>query len=324
MTNSRTLRWLRRHRIAVLKGGWSRERSISLKTGTAMEASLRRLGIRYRAIDVQSNIADVLRRKKIQFAFIGLHGAFGEDGQVQHLLDRLGILYTGSGAVSSSVAMDKTVSRELFRAAGLRIPDGFAFSAADFRRHKKYWLGKVRRCLKKGPVFIKPSDQGSAIGAARVDRPDLISSALRRCFRAGNEALVERFIPGCELTVGVLGRRALPVIEIQPVHNFYDFHSKYAKGGSRHLIPAPLSPRETGRIQSHALRAFSALNGRVYGRVDFIRSKKGRFFILEVNTIPGMTETSLLPEAAASSGMNFDRMLLRIAALSIKAGMKKR
>jgi len=170
--------------------------------------------------------------------------------------------------------------------------------------------------IKKGPVFVKPTDQGSAIGAAPAKTWPEFQRALKNCFRVSNDALVERHIIGREFTVGILGKKVLPVIEIVPEHAFYDFHSKYAAGGSRHLCPAPLSKGDTRVAQQLSLRAFEAIGCTGYGRVDLLRDNKGRFFVLEVNTIPGMTNTSLLPDAARAAGLPFDDLVLKIVELS--------
>lgn len=318
MTRASLLQWLRHHRVAVLKGGWSKERAISLKTGQAVEAALRRLKIPVIGIDVRPDIAVTLIKKKIQFCFIALHGPFGEDGRLQASLDALKIPYTGSGALASAIAMDKDLSKRSFSAAGVATaPWVTVYRKGKFQiQNSKF---KILNLLKQGPVFIKPVDQGSAIGVSRVTSAAQLQKALNACFRVSHGALVERLIEGREFTVGILGRRPLPVVEIIPKHNFYDFHSKYAKGGSKHLVPAALTMKQTKTVQQLALKAFQALECTVYGRVDLMMDKKERFFVLEVNTIPGMTSTSLLPDAARAAGLSFDDLVLEIVRLSIHA-----
>lgn len=308
---------LRRRRLAVLKGGWSRERPISLRTGAAVEAALRRLRLPFVSIDADRDVLTRLMRQRIQFAFICLHGTFGEDGQIQALLESAGIGYTGSGPLASAAAMNKPLAKALFSARGLPVAPGFVVSAERWRADETAVGADVRRFLRGGPVIVKPTDQGSAIGVTPVMKKTQLRAALRACFRVSREALVERYRPGRELTVGIIGRRALPVVEIVPEHAFYDYHSKYAKGGSRHLVPAPLPAALARGIRETALAAFQALGCEIYGRVDFMMPKSGRFFLLEANTIPGMTETSLLPDAAKAAGMSFDELVLRIAALSV-------
>jgi D-alanine-D-alanine ligase len=307
---SAALAWLKSRRVAVLKGGWSRERPISLKTGAAIEASLKRLGVKAVGIDVKPSVAADLLKRKINFAYIALHGEFGEDGRLQNALDVVGIPYTGSGAISSALAMDKVLSKEAFVAKKVPTP------AWAIVKKGETVPPAVRALLKKGRVFVKPSDQGSAIGAAPAKNPNELSRALKNCFRVADTALVERHIDGRELTVGILGKKALPVVEIVPEHSFYDFHSKYAAGGSRHLVPAPLSRAETRQAQRLALRAFNALNCSAYGRVDLMFDARGKFYVLEVNTIPGMTNTSLLPDAAKAAGLTFDDLVVKIVELS--------
>lgn len=311
--NNSTLKWLKSHRVAVLKGGWSRERPISLKSGQAVERAFRRLGVRAISIDVKTNIMDVLKKKRVQFAFISLHGAFGEDGGVQAVLDVMKIPYNGSGPLASALAMDKNLSKVLFAKAGVPIPEGISVSKNDS-------LADATRLAARGPVFVKPFDQGSAIGASRVDKPAQLKKALAACFRVSSAALVEKFVPGREFTVGVLDGKALPVVEIIPKHAFYDFHSKYAAGGSRHVTPAPISAALTKRAQTLSLRAFKALGCSGYGRVDLLMKKTGQMVVLEVNTIPGMTDTSLLPDAARAIGISFDELVLKICAAALRSG----
>lgn len=322
MTQSNALRWLKKHRVAVLKGGWSKERPISLKTGEAVESSLKNLGVRFSSLDVQPNIAEVLKKKKIQFCFICLHGPFGEDGRIQSLLDILRIPYTGSGAVASSLAMNKEISKVLFRESGVLTAPWVVIPKSQFEENPKAAMAPAQRLLSKTPVFIKPVDQGSAIGISKVTKKKDLFRALRSCFRTSEGALVEQFVPGRELTVGILGQQALPVVEILPVHSFYDYHSKYAKGGSRHIAPARIFPKAKKQVQKAALKAFAALGCTVVGRVDFIMRKNGQMMALEVNTIPGMTTVSLLPDAAKAAKISFDDLVCKIAMHSLENGRK--
>ena len=317
MSKPHILRWLKKKRVAVLKGGWSRERAISLKTGKAVEDSLRRMRVRSHSIDVQEDIETVLKKKKIQFAILCLHGTFGEDGQVQSLLDRLKIQYTGSGAIASSLAMNKATSKVLFQEAGLKTAPWALLSKSHFLEDPIKSTKNVRTLLSRGPIFIKPVDQGSAIGISYVKKRKLLFPSLKKCFAVSDQALIEKYIKGRELTVGLLGRRALPLIEIRPEHDFYDYYSKYAKGGSRHLIPVSLPSSKVRHIQTLAKKAFRVLGCKGYGRVDFILDQRGVPMILEVNTIPGMTPTSLLPEAAKHVGISFDDLVLQICSFSM-------
>ena len=313
----RALAWLRRRRVAVLKGGWSSERAISLLSGRAVERALRRLGVKAEGIDVRPDVAERVARRKIRFCFLAVHGPFGEDGRLQAALDMIGVPYTGEGQQTSAAAMDKDVSKRLFRDAG--VPTAPWALVEKTGRGEWSGLAAARSLARTGPAFVKPNDQGSAIGVSRVRGARALDAALRTAFRYSSRVMVERFVAGREMTVGILGDRALPVVEIVPEHAFYDFHSKYAKGGSRHLVPAPVSAAATRRLQAASLAAFRALDGRVYGRVDLILRPSGKPVVLEVNTIPGMTATSLLPDAARAAGLDFDRLVLRVAALSLAA-----
>lgn len=309
--------WLRSRRVAVLKGGWSRERPISLKTGAAVEVAFHRLKIPFFSIDVNRSIFSVLAKKKIQFAFIALHGEFGEDGGIQSGLEAMKIPYTGSGPVASGIAMDKDLSKKIFRQAGVPTPE-WTIVPQNLIDHDET-MARAIALLKRGPVFVKPIDQGSAIGAAPAKNHTQLKKTIRDCLKYSSTALVERYIKGREITVGILGETALPVVEIVPEHRFYDFHSKYAKGGSRHLVPAPIAPPLMEKAKAIALRAFRSLKCSVYGRVDILLPPRGAMQVLEVNTIPGMTSTSLLPDAARAAGIPFDDLVLRIAILSLKA-----
>ncbi len=308
-----TLAWLKKYRVAVLKGGWSRERSISLKSGKAVEDAFKRLGVKTINIDVRKNIASQLKKARPDFCFIALHGTFGEDGGIQTMLRKMKIQYSGSGPTSSYLAMDKNMSKRLFVDANVMTPPWLILEKGQSPEPIAQWLRKTS-------LFIKPVDQGSAIGASKVETPAQLSKAIKDCFKLSDRAMVERFIAGRELTVGILGNKTLPVVEIIPKHKFYDFHSKYAPGGSRHVVPAKLSSSITKKTQKVALEAFKAVRCAVYGRVDLLLAKNGEIYVLEVNTIPGMTDTSLLPDAARAAGMSFDQLVLKICALSLVKG----
>lgn len=313
-----SIQWLRRHRTAILKGGWSRERSISLKTAAAVEASFKRLRLPFISIDVQPNVDQVLRRKKPDFCFLALHGTFGEDGGIQSLLELLKIPYSGSDALSSAICMDKELSKNLFRQAGVHVIPGLVIEKQEFIHQRSLVLARLSRQFPSKALFIKPVDQGSAIGASYVERPSQIVKAFERCFRVSERALVEKYINGRELTVGILGEMALPVVEIVPEHSFYDFHSKYALGGSTHIVPAALTKKQTELSQHMALKAFRAARCSVVGRVDLMLSQEGQIFVLEINTLPGLTSTSLLPEAARAARLTFDQLVLDIIRLSLE------
>jgi D-alanine-D-alanine ligase len=301
--------WFRKRRIAVILGGNSAEREISLKTGRAILASLKRQKFNVVAIDAARSLPRALQKRKINYAYIALHGTGGEDGQVQGLLEWLEIPYTGSGVLASALAMDKAASKQVFKSAGLPMARGVVLS----RLEKKPPI--------RLPLVVKPVSQGSAVGVSLVKRASEWLAAQRLARRYGTPIMVEEYLCGCEVTVGVLGKRALPVIEILPQHDraFYDFHAKYAPGGSRHILPARISPNVARQCQTLALQACRALGTRGASRVDFIVDERRGPCLLEVNTIPGMTETSLLPEAARAAGIDFDALVVAIAEESRRA-----
>ena len=319
--------WLSRRRIGVLLGGTSAEREISLKTGRAIYLSLKRQGLHATSIDAAIALPETLKKNKIDFAYIALHGTGGEDGRVQGLLEWLKIPYTGSGVLASALAMDKVASKRLFESAKLPTAAWYSLhkprllSSEEMRQvHPDSCRGGME-CRLPLPVVVKPASQGSAVGISIVKRAKDWPQALMTAFRYDDYVLVEKFLKGTEITVGVLGNQVLPVIEILPQHHrpFYDFHAKYSRGGSRHILPARISSHAAARAKALALSACRILGTRGAARVDFIIDRRRGPCLLEVNTIPGMTETSLLPEAARAAGMDFDALVLKIAELSVGA-----
>ena len=292
--------------VGVLMGGCSAEREVSLRTGAAILAALRRCGRRAVGIDAGADLPRQLARKKVDVAVIALHGRGGEDGTVQGLLECLGIPYTGSGVLASALAMDKKQSKWIFRAHGLATPD-FEVLARGVRG---VWpLGRLAP-----PVVVKPTCEGSSVGVSIVRSRAALPRALKTAFRYDPEALVETYIPGRDLTVGVLDELALAVVEMRPRGGFYGYDSKYSTGKTEYLVPAPLTVRQTARTQELALAAHCALGCRGASRVDFRLDERGRPQLIEVNTIPGMTATSLLPKSAAAAGIGFDELVTRILA----------
>jgi D-alanine-D-alanine ligase len=289
--------------VGVLMGGTSAEREVSLRTGAAVLAAFGRLGHRAVAIDVGRDLPALLARRKVAVAFLALHGRGGEDGTVQGLLECLGLPYTGSGVLGSALAMDKKQSKWLFAAHGLPTPDFEVFARG---------AGRPRLARLALPVVVKPSCEGSSFGVSVVRSPGALARSLASAFRYDAEALVEAYVPGRDLTVGVLGDEALAVVEMRPRGGFYDYRNKYKKGRTEYLVPAPLTVRQTARTRELALAAHRALGCRGASRVDFRLDEKGRPLLLEVNTIPGMTETSLLPKSAAAAGIGFDELVDRI------------
>ncbi|OGS26297.1 MAG: hypothetical protein A2297_01560 [Elusimicrobia bacterium RIFOXYB2_FULL_48_7] len=301
---------LKKKRIGVLYGGWSPEREISLKSGGAVIKALRDGGFNVIAIDVDKKIAEKLPKYKIDLAFIILHGPFGEDGTVQALLQSAGIPYTGCGVLSSALAMNKIFSKEIFNFYKIGTPEWAVLSKTALPG-----LNCAMHCVETlgYPLVVKPATQGSAIGVTIAKNKTEFLKGLRLAFKYDEQILVEEYIPGKELTVGIIGNKVLPVIEIIPVKGkFYDFRAKYAKGGSVHVVPAKLDKKIAEDVKDTAKKAFDALGCKAVSRIDIRLSPEGRPYVLEVNTLPGMTETSLLPDAAKACGMSFLDMVLEI------------
>jgi D-alanine-D-alanine ligase len=287
---------LKKKRIGVLMGGISEEREISLKTGKAILDALKAKGYKAIAIDAGRDLGSVLKNKKIDVAFLALHGRYGEDGCVQGLLEVMGIPYTGSGVKASAMAMDKATAKKVMLHHGVSTP---ASTVCDGRRAAKLKL----------PVVVKPASQGSAIGVSIVRKPSGLKKALAYAEGFGGGALIERFIEGRELTVAILDNRVLPTIEIRPKKGFYDFNAKYTRGMTDFLVPAPLSKSVDRKVAKEALAAYESLGCSGAARVDVILDGKGIPYVLEVNTIPGMTSLSLFPMAAAAVGMDYPALV---------------
>ena len=287
-------------KIAVLKGGPSAEREVSLRSGAAAAEALRG---DFDVSEVTVEGADFTVPAGTELAFLALHGTFGEDGQVQDILMQRGIPFTGANAATSHICIDKEKTKAELARAGVPVPVGQLVERA----------GQIMLPL---PLFIKPNTLGSSVGSAPVFKDEELAPALAEALRFGSPALVERFIRGKELTVGVLGDTVLPVIEIRPLDGFYDYTNKYTKGKTEYLCPAPISANITATIQQHALTAHRAVGRAVYSRVDFLLEENGAAWCLEINTIPGMTATSLLPKAAAAAGISFPDLCRRIVELS--------
>lgn len=287
--------------VAVLKGGLSAERDVSLRSGAAAAEALRTAGYEVTEITVQG--PDFVLPDNTELAFLALHGTFGEDGQVQDILARRGIPFTGADAATSRIAFAKEKTKEKFRDAGVPTPEGQLVSRLD----------EVTLSL---PLFVKPNEQGSSVGTHPATTRDELAAALEDALKFGPRALVERFIRGRELTVGVLGDQALPIVEIHPLDGFYDYTNKYTKGRTEYFCPAPLSDDVTRLIQQYALYAHQSLGRTVYSRIDFLLEKDMNPYCLEVNTLPGMTATSLLPKAAAAVGLTFPQLCQKIVELS--------
>jgi D-alanine-D-alanine ligase len=291
--------------VAVLMGGWSAEREVSLRSGATCAAALTRLGYRVTQIDVARDIAAVLTDLKPDVALNVLHGRPGEDGTLQGVLEILGVPYTHSGVLASAMAMQKDVAKEIFRAAGVPVPEGLVVSR--FEAGSKHLLPP--------PYVVKPIAEGSSVGVFIVteDHEHPPQELYREDWAYGDRVIVEKYIAGKELTCAVVGEEALGVIEIVPAVRFYDYEAKYAPGGSKHLLPAPVSSFVYQQARRLSLAAHRALGCRGVSRADFRYDDRiegtGGLVCLEVNTQPGMTETSLVPELAAHAGISFDELV---------------
>lgn len=305
---------MKTRKIGVLMGGLSAEREVSLNSGKAVHAALRDRGYNAVAIDVGRDVAARLTEECIDVAFICLHGRLGEDGTVQGLLEVMGIPYTGSGVLASALAMNKTVAKVVFAANGLTIAPYVVLRGDDTFSEEYAGFGF--------PVVVKPSQEGSSVGVSIVRSQGELSSALALAFRYDDEVLVEKYIKGREIQVGILGDKALGAIEIIPKREFYDFEAKYTAGMAEHVCPAHLEPAVYETVLRQGEAAHRVLGCSGYSRVDFLVTVDGECFLLEVNTLPGMTALSLLPEIAQSAGYGFGDLVEKIvcsAALKIKS-----
>ncbi len=296
---------LKSKKIGVLYGGISSEREISLKSGKAVLKALKKMKFKAVGIDVKRDAAEKIKKANIDIAYIVLHGPMGEDGAIQGMLEVMGIPYTGCGIFASSASMDKNISKILFQCEGILTP--------EWKTLRKF---EPVPEIKKYPVVVKPAKQGSAVGVTIVKKQSEFAKAAKEAFKYDDEILIEAFVKGKEITAGVLDGKALPVVEIVPKGKFYDYKSKYQKGGSKHIIPAGISKKAYATAQNYAEKIFKAFKCRAVSRVDMIVDKNDKVWVLENNTIPGMTETSLLPDEGRAAGISFEEMVLKILACS--------
>ena len=332
--------------ITVLMGGTSSERDVSIASGLRIAHALRSRGHDVISLDTATGIIDAARERELLAAgvqqeppdlqslaamtrqslsptlgtlpevrqadvvFLALHGGQGEDGTLQALFDLCGVRYTGTGQLGSAVAMDKDVSKRLFRDHGVRTAEWLMAPAG---------VQQVQDTI-GFPVVVKPSKQGSTVGLTLVREPSGLEPAIAEAFKYDDEVMLEQFIRGRELTVGILGHEALPIGEIIPKHELYDYECKYTKGMAVEEFPARLDPAVAQRVQAQAVLAFKALKLRGYARIDFRLDDSGDCFCLEANTLPGMTELSLIPQAAAAAGISFPELCERIVQLAITEG----
>lgn len=301
-------------RIGVLMGGISNERDVSLKSGEAVSLAFKNADIDVVAIDIKSPdcVLKEIRDAKVDAVFIALHGRFGEDGTIQSILEEAGVPYTGSGVSASRLAIDKVQSREIFRNEGLCAPNYIALNShfpLPFPLPLKERI-KVREI--GFPLIVKPSCQGSSIGLSLVETEDRLKKATDLAYKYDDVIIVEEYIHGKEVTVGILDDKPLPIIHIVHSNRFYDYNAKYESNSTRYIVPADLSKRDCKRIQDGALLAHRSLGCKGFSRVDIILREDGVPVVLEVNTIPGLTLRSLLPKAAAAAGISFIELCMKI------------
>lgn len=296
-------------RVGVLLGGTSSEREISLQSGAAVVAALEEAGIEHVAIDVGVNAIADIQAAKIDRAFLALHGAGGEDGRIQAVLEYLGIPFTGSGVQASALAMDKLRTKQLWRGVNLSTPDFAVLNAANDWDKVLADLG--------GEVMVKPAHEGSSIGMARVNTAQELADAFKNAAKYDGSVIAERLIVGSEFTVAILDGEALPPIKLETDHTFYDFNAKYIANDTRYICPCELAPEKEAELKQLALAAFDAVGCEGWGRVDVMADPSMNFYLLEVNTLPGMTSHSLVPMAAKARGVSFGELVLTI----LRAGL---
>ena len=297
-------------KVAVLMGGWSAERPVSLQSGQAVLDGLKRCGVNAWGVDVQkATVLDTLRRGNFDRAFIILHGPGGEDGVIQGALDILNIPYTGSGVLASALAMDKLRCKQFFEGAGIPTPAYMVLDDSSDMEFVQASLGL--------PLMIKPVLEGSSLGMSKVEHSEELLPAWRQASQYQGEVIAERWIDGEEFTVAILGQQALPVIRLETGNAFYDYEAKYQSDETRYHCPCGLSQTEEARLQRLALSAFNAVGATGWGRVDVMCSEDSTPWVIEINTVPGMTSHSLVPMAAKAAGMDFDELVCRILAQTL-------
>jgi len=294
-------------KIAVLMGGIGEERDISIQSGTCVAQALKQAGLDVATFDIRPDNLDILEDNSIDVFFIALHGKFGEDGQLQQILEDKSLCYTGSGPTASRLAFDKLAAKECFVRAGVTTPKVIKFDS-----HAKIdLLGE--QLLQLGEKFVvKPVRQGSTIGVSIVDDPKSAISAARECARKFGDCMIEQYIAGREVTVGILEHQTLPIIEVRSRTGFYDYHAKYIDDKTEFLFDTIDDPKLSAKIEAAALDCFDVLGCRHFARVDFILGRDGVAYALEVNTIPGLTTHSLVPKAAAKIGLSMSQLCVKI------------
>ena len=302
---------LTRKTVAVFMGGTSAEREVSLRSGNAIYSALKELGYRTIPVDVGPDICTVIKRKKIDLAFLALHGGLGENGSIQGMLEVLGIPYTGSGVLASALAMNKEASKQMFLFHKVSVPRFVLFERTSGTRKIVHRLA-LERVGFRFPWVVKPVEEGSSVGVSIVRNAHAFKKALQEAFRYGKRVMVEKFIPGKEVHIGILNGRVLGGVEVRPSPEFYTYEAKYTAGLTDYILPPKINPETCRAAEESALKAHQALGCAGATRVDLRISRKGTPYVLEVNTIPGMTETSLLPKIAYSAGISFQQLIEEI------------
>ena len=295
-------------KVAVLMGGRSAERAVSLKSGGRVLAALKARGVNAHAFDPGERAMSALVEERFDRAFVILHGRFGEDGTVQGALELLGVPYTGSGVLASALAMDKWHAKLVWQACGIPTP------RAELLARDSDWQALAARLGL--PLMVKPANEGSSIGMTKVKTARELAEAYALAANYDSVVIAESFVEGVELTAGILGEQPLPLIKLEPPREFYDYEAKYQADDTRYLIPCGLPPDAERIVQDEALFAFKALGCSGWGRVDLMLDRSGKPYFLEVNTSPGMTDHSLVPMAARHAGMPFEDLCLRILELA--------
>jgi len=291
-------------RVAVLLGGKSAEREVSLKSGTMVLNALRSRGVDAHGFDPKERDVAALVKERFDRAFIALHGRFGEDGTVQGVLEWLGIPYTGSGVLASALAMDKLRTKRIWQAEGLPTPPYAVLTRESDLKAVARRLGT--------PLFVKPASEGSSVGMSKVKRAADLEEAFALAVNYDPVVIAEKFVDGPELTVGMLGEQVLPIIRIETPREFYDYEAKYIANDTRYLIPCGLPKAKERQLQALGLKAFRAVGCIGWGRVDLMLNRRGRPYLLEINTSPGMTDHSLVPMAARAIGLSYEDLCIKI------------
>lgn len=301
------------YKIGILMGGLSPEREVSLRSGKAVYQALQRAGYRVKAIDINTSNPDeikkIIKKAEIEVAFVALHGGEGEDGTVQSILESMDLPYTGSGPEACKLAMDKVKSRRIFENEGIPVPEWYVYQSGEVIENNGLNF----------PVVVKPSNQGSSIGLNIVESESQLKRAVEEASEWGNEIILEKYLTGTEITVGILGEQALPVVQIEPANKFYDYQAKYEPDMCHYYVPAPLPADIYQQTQKLGLACHQALGCRAFSRVDMIYTNDGKITVLELNTIPGLTSTSLLPKAARAAGLSFEELCEQIIRYSLKS-----